>query len=318
MLKRPFRFGLQTDGGDLCEDPHDCLRSLTKLARRAEELGFSTFTLPDHFGRQLAPMVALGALAAATERIRLGCTVWCNDYRNPLVFAKELATLDVLSGGRAQLGLGAGWMKADYDAAGLPFDSPGVRIERMAEALRVMRGLFSPGPFSFEGKHYRIQEHDAWPKPIQQPHPPILIGGGGRKMLALAAREADIVGISVKVDKGEMGAEATADTTAEATERKLTWIREAAGTRFEKLELQIFIYDVRVTDDRAATLAEMAPDYGLPPEVMADVPHVLVGTLEQIAEQLLRQRERYGITYSTFGTQHMEVIAPLLSRPGKS
>src|SRR5499426_2270756 len=190
---RPFRFGLLGENARSAKE-------LVDTAHRAEEAGFATFLLRDHFieepfGHQLAPLAALATVAATTQSLRVGSLVLCNDYRHPVLLAKEVATLDLLSGGRFELGLGAGFSRPEYEAAGLPFDPPGVRVDRLAEALQVFKGLFGAAPFTFAGRFYTVTKLDAFPKPAQRPHPPILVGAGGRRMLGIAAREADIVGI---------------------------------------------------------------------------------------------------------------------------
>src|SRR6476660_4849614 len=182
---RKFRFGIQLSTAPTA---HDWLA----LARKAEDLGYSTLFMPDHFGEQLAPVPALMAAADATTDLRLGALVFDNDYKHPVVLAKEIATLDVLSNGRIEFGIGAGWMTTDYEQSGIPKDRDGVRIDRMVEALDVYRGAWAEGSFSFKGEHYTITDYDGLPKPLQQPGPPILIGGGGPKVLRIAAQHADI------------------------------------------------------------------------------------------------------------------------------
>ena len=196
---RRFRFGVQLHTATSGE-------AWTGAARRAEDLGYSTLFLPDHFGDQLAPVPALMAAADATTTLRVGALVWDNDYKHPVVQAKEAATIDVLSGGRVEFGIGAGWMTSDYEQAGIPKDRAGVRIARMVEALAVYRGHWGDGPFDFEGEHYRIAGLDGFPKPVQRPGPPILIGGGGPKVLAIAAEHADIVGVNPPIPKGYIDA----------------------------------------------------------------------------------------------------------------
>src|SRR5918995_4714854 len=178
---RPFRFGIQlshaSSGAEWLE-----------LARKAEDLGYSTLFVPDHFGNQVAPVAALTGAASATTGLRVGPLVLDNDYRHPVVAAKEMATIDRLSGGRLEFGIGAGWMASDYEQSGIALDPPGVRVSRLEEALDVFDGLFAPGPFSLQGKHYQLAGLDGLPKPVQQPRPPLLIGGGGQRMLTLAGR----------------------------------------------------------------------------------------------------------------------------------
>ena len=200
MTTRKFRFGVQAStartGAEWAEQ-----------ARTIEDLGYSTLFMPDHFvDAALAPMVALPFAAAATTTLRIGMLVLGNDYKHPAVVAKEAATLDVLSDGRLEFGLGAGWMTADYDALGLTYDRPGVRIDRLAEALAVVKGAWGDGPFDFAGEHYTINAYDGLPTPVQRPRPPILVGGGGQKLLRLAGREADIVGINPILSAGVIGA----------------------------------------------------------------------------------------------------------------
>ena len=255
-----FRFGVQAStartGAEWAEQ-----------ARKIEGLGYSTLFMPDHFvDTDLAPMVALSFAAAATTTLRIGMLVLGNDYKHPAVVAKEAATLDVLSEGRLEFGLGAGWMTADYTALGLPYDSPGIRIARLGEALAVVKGAWGDGPFDFTGDHYTITEYDGLPKPVQQPRPPILVGGGGRKVLRMAGREADIVGINPILRAGEIGVEAARDTLGDSTRRKVEWIREGAGERFDELELQIRYFVASITDDPQALADAMAPAFGVDPE----------------------------------------------------
>ena len=221
---RAFRFGVQLSG------PADA-KGWVEQARRIEDLGYSTATMPDHFTDQLAPMPALAAAAAATTTLRVGALVFDNDYKHPVVLAKELATMDVLSDGRVEIGIGAGWMESDYRAAGMPYDRPGVRIDRFAEAIAVIKGSMADGACSFDGTHYTITDYDGLPKPVQRPHPPILIGGGGRRVLSIAAREADIVGINGNLASGVIGPEAVATMTREAVVERVGMVRDAAGER---------------------------------------------------------------------------------------
>src|SRR6478672_4782635 len=227
----PFRFGVHTS--DAADGPE-----WAAAARRYESLGFSSLLVRDHFDDQLAPVVAMTAAAVATTSLRVGCLVFDNDYRHPLVLAKELATLDVLSGGRVDVGIGAGWMAPDYEQAGMPFDPPGTRVSRMIEGVQIMKGLFADDPLDFSGTHYTITGHQGLPKPVQRPHPPIMIGAGGERLLRFAAREADIIGINpVKRSNEAWADQNVGDATGEATDRKIGWIRESAGARYDDLEL---------------------------------------------------------------------------------
>ena len=219
---RRFRFGIQlstaASGADWAE-----------LARKAEDLGYDTLFMPDHFGDQLAPVPALMAAADATTELKVGALVFDNDYKHPVVLAKELATIDVLSGGRLEVGLGAGWMQSDYDQSGIPMDPPGVRVSRMVEGIAVIKGCFDAGPYSFAGEHYTITEYDGLPKPMQSP-PPFLIGGGAKRVLSIAAREAQIVGINPSIHSGRVDAAAAQNGAAGETDQKLA-LGEGGGRR---------------------------------------------------------------------------------------
>lgn len=303
---RRFRFGIQLstarDAADWAEQ-----------ARRAEALGYDTLFLPDHFGDQLAPIPALMAAADATTELRLGTLVFDNDYKHPLVLAKELATIDRLSGGRVEVGLGAGWMASDYEQSGIPMDRPGVRVDRLEEGIAVLKGCFAPGPFSFEGEHYRITGYEGLPKPVQSP-PPLIIGGGARRVLSIAAREADIVGINPSIHSGQVDAAAAQDGAAARTDEKLRWVREAAGDRYPDLEVNMLQFAGIVTDDRAGTAEMMAPLFGLPPDEVETYPHACIGTVEQIVEDLQARRERWDVSYLVFQGETMEPMAPVVAR----
>ncbi len=304
---RPFRFGVQISTAGSAEE-------WTTLARRAEELGYSSVFMPDHFGGQLAPVPALMAAADATSELRIGALVFDNDYKHPVVLAKEVATLDVLSGGRFEFGIGAGWMNTDYEQSGIPHDRAGVRIDRLEEALTISKGLFADGPVEFRGTHYEITGLEGLPKPVQRPHPPILIGGGGRRVLSLAAREADIVGINPKLTSGQVDGEAARNGAPEVTDEKIRWVREAAGDRYAELELNMLVFAVVVTDDRAGTAEAMAPMFGLEPDVVLDYPLAWVGTVDQIVESLEARRERWDVSYLVVQADAMEAAAPIVAR----
>src|SRR5438445_821834 len=208
-------------------------------ARRAEALGYSTLFMPDHFEEQWGPIVGLTVALEATDRLNVGPLVLDNDYRHPVVLAKEVATLDLVGEGRVELGLGAGWLRTDYESSGIPYDRPGLRVERMAEALAVMKALWSSEePVEFKGAHYTIAGVVGTPRPHRTPHPKVCVGGGGRRVLSIAAREADIVGVNATLTAGEIGAEAVRSATPSAFHEKVSWIREAAGDRFDAIELQ--------------------------------------------------------------------------------
>lgn len=304
---RPFRFGLQ------CKGPAD-RAGWAELARRVEDLGYASLTVADHLDEPLAPLPALLAAADATTTLRVGTMVLANDYRHPVMLAKEAATLDVLTDGRFDLGIGAGWMTADYEAAGIPLDRPGVRVDRLEEALRVLRGAWAPEPFTFHGEHYRVTDLVVPPTPITPGGPPIVIGGGGERVLRLAAREADVVAVNVNLRAGVIDERAFPDGTPEATDRKLGWIREAAGDRFERLELQVRVHLAMVTDDRTGVIEQLAPAFGLTPEQAAETPHALIGSVEEICDQLVERRERWGISQIGLSHDQLDAFAPVVAR----
>jgi probable F420-dependent oxidoreductase len=309
----PFRFGLQASalaGGTGTTTG----QGWRELARRAEDLGFAVLTVADHLDDQLAAVPAIQAAADATTSLRVGALVLCNDYRHPVVLAKEVATLDVLTGGRMEVGVGAGWMTTDYRSAGIALDPPGARIRRLAEALDVVDALWADGPCTFEGDHYRITGLEGLPKPLQRPRPPLLLGGGARRMLTLAALRADVVGINVSLAKGVIDADAGPDGTAERTDEKLRWVREAAGDRFGDLRLHVRVHLVVPTDDRRGTAEAFAPAFGLTPRQSLETPHALVGSPEQMVEDLIARRERWGISDIGIGIEAIDAIAPVVSR----
>ncbi|MDE3086827.1 MAG: TIGR03621 family F420-dependent LLM class oxidoreductase [Acidobacteriota bacterium] len=307
---RPFRFAAQLSR------PTDLTsRGWAELARKAEGLGYSALLMPDHFGEQLAPVPALAAAAAATEHLRLGALVFGNDYRHPVVLAKEAATLDLLSDGRLEIGLGAGWMRSDYDQAGMAYDPPATRVGRLEEAVEVLTGLLgAEGPFSFTGRHYRVADHALFPRPVQRPRPPVIVGGGGRRVLSLAGRRADIVSINVNLRDGTGGPEVAPDASPESTRRKVGWVRAAARERFGGLELNTLVGFAVVTDRASSVYEAMAPAFGVTAEDVRHVPLALVGTLEEIEEELRWRREEYGISYFSVEAECWEALAPVVQR----
>jgi len=239
--------------------------------------------------------------------------VLCTDFTHPVVIAKEAATIDVLSGGRFELGLGAGWMTTDYAQSGIAFDPPAIRIDRMGEALAIIDALWSDEPCTFTGAHYTIAGLDGRPKPLQRPRPPVLVGGGGRRVLSLAAAHADIVGLNVALGRGVIDAHAGPNATDEATEEKLEWIRTAAGARVDDLELHVRVHLAVVTDDRAGVAAALGPAFGLTPEQAVRSPHALAGTVDEIVDDLVERRERWGISYIGLGVDVMQSMAPVVA-----
>jgi probable F420-dependent oxidoreductase len=283
-------------------------------AKRAEELGFSSFLMPDHFGDQLAPIPALMAAAEATTNLRIGTLVHDNDYKHPVVLAKESATLDLLSDGRLELGVGAGWMNTDYEQSGIPKEAAKIRIDKLEEALDVIEGLFGEGPFDYKGEHYQIAGLDGLPKPRQKPRPPFIIGGGGRRVLSLAARRADIVGIAPRAHTGAVDAEAAATGTGPETDKKLGYIRDAAGDRYADLEINVLLFAVLPAEDPGPTYEMLAGIFGIDPSEGPMVPHVLVGTTDAMCEALIERRERWDMSYIICQADGMDTMAPVIAK----
>jgi probable F420-dependent oxidoreductase len=283
-------------------------------ARLVESLGYKTLYLPDHFGDQLSPIAALMSAADATTTLRVGSLVFDNDYRHPVVLAKEAATLDLLSEGRLDFGLGAGWQVSDYEQTGIPFDPPGIRIERMAEALQIIKSFFAGGGVSFTGKHYKVDGVEAAPSPVQKPHPPIVLGGGGKRMLHLAGREADIVSVNFNLSEGRVNRKLVRTGLAEATDEKVAWIKEGAGERFAAIELSVTVFVANVTDDRDTVAGALAAGLRSEPGEILQTPHFLIGTVEQIIEDLQARRERFGISYIVVPDEAAVSLAPVVER----
>jgi probable F420-dependent oxidoreductase len=312
--KRPFRFGVV--GEAIRSGPE-----LVSSARRAEALGYATLLLRDHFvaapfGDQLAPMVALTAAAAATRTLRVGSLVLDNDYRHPVLLAKEAATLDQLSGGRFELGIGAGWLRDEYERAGMPFDPPGVRVGRLEEAVQILKGLFAGSALTFAGRHYAIAELDSFPPPAQRPHPPILIGAGSQRMLGIAGREADIVGILPRALPNGTISENLAERSPAAITQKVDWVRQAAGDRFDQVELSAMI-TVVVADNYRKAAEQLARERDWGSGAAADVlemPTTLVGPVDRIVEGLQARRERYRLSYYVVSDEDMEAFAPVVDQ----
>ncbi len=305
--RRRFRFGAQLAGSSSGAE-------WAALARRVEGDGYSTLVMPDHFDDQWAPVPALAATAAATTTLRIGTMVLDHDYRHPVVVAKEAATLDVLSDGRLELGLGAGWQRRDYQQSGIAYDDAATRVERLAEGLVVIKGLMGDGPFSFAGRHHTVTDLIGTPHPVQRPHPPILVGGGARRILTVAGREADIVGINFDLRTGAIGPQVGPSGTEAATVAKLGWVREAAGPRFCELELSVRVYVAVVTDQRLEVAAGLAAGFGLTTEEILGTPHFLVGTIDQIVDDLVRRREELGLSYVVFSGGALDDMAPVVAR----
>jgi len=282
-------------------------------ARKAEELGYSALLMPDHYGDQLGVIPALTAAAAATTNLRVGSLVFANDFRHPALLAKDTATIDLLSDGRLEVGVGAGWMDDDYRWTGVPHDSAGTRISRMIEAIEVLRGLWGPEPFSYSGEHYTITEMNGMPKPVQAGGPPLIVGGGGKRVLSTAARLADIVGVNPNVGAGSFGPAAIASMSADATDEKLTWVRDAAGDGFDDLEISILKFVTNVTDDRDTVAEKVGGAMGIDAATILASPHTMVGSAEQIADELVEQRDRWQGSYVTVQLDAIDTFAPVVA-----
>jgi probable F420-dependent oxidoreductase len=308
---RPFRF---------LADIHEIIpgSELAARALRAEQMGYHALVLPDHLLGQLSPVPAMATVAAATSTIRVSAFVLNNDLRHPAVLAQDLASIDVLSDGRLDVAIGGGWNKPEYDAIGIPFDRTPVRQARLAESITVLKGLFSGEPFSFAGEYYTITDYAAQPAPVQRPHPPFFIGGGGRRTLSLAGREADIVGLAPRIlANGRIDA---ASITLAAAREKIEWVREAAGDRFDSLEFNIYpsTWPVTVTDDlhsearRVIDALRSRTGVELTEEEVIDSPHLFIGSIDRLVEKFLQLREELGISSVLLGD--LGELTPVLER----
>jgi len=323
-MSRPLRFGVQSYAAESPQDWRD-------QARRAESFGFSTFSVADHVigpgpalaatnhpVQNVAAIPAMAVAIEATDTINIGARVFCTDYRQPVMFAKELATLDFFSDGRLELGLGCGWLQGEYEAMGVQWDRAGVRIDRFEETLDVIRQSFGDGLVDISGEHVHASGFEGLPKPPNG-MPPIMIGGGAKRILGIAGREADIVSLNFNNSSGKIGPDGVGSSTAELTAQKIDWIRAGAeqrsdGRGFDDLEIEIGAYFTIVTDKREATLGQMAPMFALEPEQLAEHPHALIGSVDAICDQIVERRETYGISYITFGASNAEATAPIVER----
>jgi len=318
-VTRPFRFGVQAFSTESASE-------WKGLARGAEDLGYSCFHLADHYigpgaamnasshpPQNLAALPAMAVAAAVTESILIGARVMCVDYHQPVVLAKSMATIDLLSDGRLEAGYGAGWVTAEYEAMGVPMDRPGVRIDRMIEHVQLARSFFAGEELEMDGEHVQVKDMAAVPASVQDGGPRIMIGGGSPRVLRTAGAMADIVSINFDNSDGKIGAHGIGSGTAAGTANKIDRVREGAGDRFDDLEIEIGAYFTTVTDHTQPTLEAMAGAFGMPPEELAQHPHVLIGSVSEICETLQERRERYGISYVTVGGANMEAFAPVVA-----
>ncbi len=305
---KPFRFGINArDAGSRAE--------WQDKARRVEDLGYSALMVPDHLAAMLAPIPAAVSAAAATTSLRVGTNVLNNIFRHPVLVAREAATADLLTDGRFELGLGAGHMRSETDLAGLPFERGRVRVERLAEAVTIIKALLAGAEVTFAGQHYRVTGHTIHPRPIQRPHPPIIIGGNGPRLLTLAAKEADIVGITgITFVRGGTELDLSAWRTG-VTDERVRLVREAAGARVDRLELSALIQRVLVTEHRGQAAEELQKNWKqLSVEEILEAPFVLIGTVDEMVEALHARRERWGFSYFVTFEQYLETLAPVVAR----
>jgi probable F420-dependent oxidoreductase len=317
MDRPPFRFAVQaTNAADGAEWRH--------TVGKVEDLGYSTLFLAEHYlgpgpaqkiartpRQDLAPIAAMAAAAAVSETLRVGCRVFCIDYHVPAVLAKEAATLDLLSDGRLEMGIGAGWSETEYNAMGLTFDRPGRRIAKLAEVVALIKAHWEGGQLDFAGQIVQVRGYAGRPQPVQRPHPPIMIGGGGPRMLAFAGREADIVSMSSVpfVARDAAGREPWA-----VAQQRIEVVRAAAGERYSRLEIESSPYFTAVTDNPEAALAQAASSSGISADVLREHPNVMIGSLETIAEMLFSRRESLGVNYVTVQQSQIESFAPVVDR----
>ena len=304
----PFRFGVNVRDASSQAVWQD-------KARKAEDLGYSTFLVPDHLAAMLATIPAVMSAAAATKHLRVGTNVLNNDLRHPVLLAREAATMDLLTDGRLDLGLGAGYMRIEYEQAGLRFDRGGVRVERLAESIAIIKGLLGGSEVNFTGRHYRVTGHQIYPRPVQRPHPPIVVGGNGPRLLALAAKEADIVNFTgITFTRGGTAPDMSGWRAA-ALDERMGIVRDAAGERFDRLVLSAQVQRVIVTDRRREAAAELQQSWKqLSVDEILEAPYALIGSVDEMVESLHARRERWGLSYFVTFEQFLETLAPVVAK----
>jgi probable F420-dependent oxidoreductase len=305
---KPFRFGINVRDASSRAQWQD-------KARKAEQFGYSVLLVPDHLAAMLATIPAVMSAADATKSLRVGTNVLNNDLRHPVLLAREAATMDVLTDGRFELGLGAGYVQSEYDQAGLRFDRGGIRVERLAESVRIIKGLLGGAEVDFAGRHYRVTSHTIHPRPVQRPHPPIIIGGNGPQLLALAAAEADTVNFTgITFSRGGTTLDMSGWKAAGIDER-MRVVREAAGERLGRLELSAQIQRVIVTDHPREAAEELQKTWTqLSVGEILEAPFVLLGTVDEMVDTLHARRERWGLSYFVTFEPHMETLAPIVAK----
>lgn len=319
-MQKPFRFGVQ------CFNTESA-KAWTETSRQAEALGYSTLHLADHIlgpgdaldktnhpAQNLAPVPAMAHAAAVTTTLNIGCRVFCIDYRSPIMLAKETMTLDFLSEGRLELGLGAGWLKEEYLAVGFSFDDAPIRIDRLEQVIEGIKAFATQDPVSIKNSTIHWRDFEGLPKPVSKPYPPLMIGGGSPRILKLAGREADIVSLNFNNRSGMISPDGVQTSSAEETAKKVNWIRSGAGDRFDELELEIGAYFTFVVDNAKSIASEFGANFGLSEEEMLRHPHALFGSVDVICEELIRRRETYGISYITEGQDNLQTFAPVVAK----
>ncbi|MCZ6856062.1 MAG: TIGR03621 family F420-dependent LLM class oxidoreductase [Gammaproteobacteria bacterium] len=317
-MTKPFRFGVQSFNAESGQDWAD-------KARKAEALGFSTLHLADHLlgpgpaleatnhpVQNIAAIPAMAYAAAVTKTINIGCRVFCIDYHNPVVLIKSAMTIDMLSGGRLELGLGAGWLQGEYEAIDLKFDEPKTRIDRLGDIVAGIKAFCSDGPADVLNDTIHWEGFEGVPKPVSRP--PLMIGGGSPRILRLAGREADIVSLNFNNRSGLIGPDGVQSSSEELTRKKVDWVREGAGDRFDSLEIEIGAYFTFVMDDAKPVVENFAQMFGYSEEDMRKHPHALFGGVDTICEELERRRELHGISYVTVSQDAMVAFAPVVER----
>jgi probable F420-dependent oxidoreductase len=302
----PFRFAVEGHGPFAGATWADTVREV-------EDLGYTTMFVPDHFDEGLGPIAAMASAAALTTTLRVGALVFDCDYRHPAVLARELATIDQLSGGRLEVGLGAGWKRWDYDVSGIPMEAPKVRVDRMIEHTRIIKALFADEPVTFHGEHYRITDLPGTPRPHTPGGPPILIGGGARRVLRFAGATADIVGVNASIHSGEIDTAAAHDAMPTRIDEKVGWVREGAGARFDAVELNAWLAAAEITDDTAGVADVMGQLFSAEPKDVLASPLTLIGSLAECADRLHERRERWGYSYTVIPLDKARDFAPLVA-----
>ncbi len=302
----PFRFGVQLSNAS---SP----AAWRELARKLEGQGYSTLYIPDHFDDQYGPLVACTVAAEATTTLNVGTLVLDNDYRHPVVLAKEIATLDLMSEGRFEFGLGAGWMRTDYEASGIPYDDPAVRVDRLEEALEIFRQLFTDGTATFSGDHYNVTNAVQTPMPLTAGGPKLVLGGGAKRVLTLAGRVADVVSVVPSLRAGVVGAEVAALAVPEKYDECASWIANGAVGRAIQPERQAWTTFTSVSDSPGEVYEQFSQLFGISVDDVMATPIGVVGTVESIAEQLIARRERWGFSYIVIHEGEIDAFAPVVA-----